>query len=68
MASNPGCLVRRVFLVFFVTNLLVMAPQPAFDGLQPKSVDLQLTCLILQALFSPRFPCGVGHSDQYACQ
>ena len=38
MASNPGgCL---VCLVFLVANLLAMAPQPAFDGLQPKSDDL----------------------------
>ena len=26
---------------FRVSNLLAMAPQPAFDGLQPKSEDLQ---------------------------
>ena len=27
-----------------------MAPQPAFDGLQPKSDDLQLSCLVLLRL------------------
>ena len=46
------CLVCLEFLVascfqlavlwFRVSNLLAMAPQPAFDGLQPKSEDLQL--------------------------
>ena len=30
-----------------------MAPQPAFDGLQPKSDDLQLSCLaLLRLLFN----------------
>ena len=32
MASNLGCLVLLV-LQFLVTNLLAMAPQPAFDGI-----------------------------------
>ena len=34
-------------VLFLVTNLLAMAPQPAFDGLQPKSDGLQLLCLVL---------------------
>ena len=33
---------RFAVLWFRVSNLLAMAPQPAFDGLQPKSEDLQL--------------------------
>ena len=33
---------RFAVLCFHVSNLLAMAPQPAFDGLQPKSEDLQL--------------------------
>ena len=57
MASNLG---RLVFLVFqfLVTNLLAMAPQPAFNGLRPKSDDLQLkarsnalSCCRLNELF-----------------
>ena len=42
LASNLGCLVCLVFLVLLVTNLLALAPQPAFDDLQPKSDDPQL--------------------------
>ena len=33
---------RFAVLWFRVSNLLAMAPQPAFNGLQPKSEDLQL--------------------------
>ena len=36
LASNLGCLVCLVFLVLLVTNVLVMVPQPAFEGLQPE--------------------------------
>ena len=46
---------------FLVTNLLAMAPQPALDGPQPKSDDLQLTCFVLLKPFSPpgfRVACG----------
>ena len=46
MAPQPDCFA----VLFLVTNLLAMAPQPAFDGLQPKSDDLQLSCLILLRL------------------
>ena len=42
LASHLGCLVCLVFLVLLVTNLLAMALQPAFDGLQPKGEDPQL--------------------------
>ena len=42
LASNLGCLVSLAFLVLLVANLLAMAPQPVFDGLQPKGEDPQL--------------------------
>ena len=53
-----------VLLVLLVTNPLAMPPQPAFDGLQPKSNDLQLTCLGF------RVACGIQistHVNERVC-
>ena len=44
---------RFAVLWLRVSNLLAMASQPAFDGLQPKSEDLQLPplcCLVVSCL------------------
>ena len=47
MASNLRARTSNFAVSFLVTNLLAMAPQPAFNGLQPKSDHLQLTCFVL---------------------